>query len=177
MARSVDRMSTPQWKDQVSRALAACNRQLARGICAMIILLVIGMLAALAWQVMMRYAFRQAPAWSEEAALLMQTWMVLLGCALGVREGFHVRMDLVFERLPAPLKRRVELLIAFCTTAAGCCLAWSGGVYVRETTGSTSAAVGYPIEVLYIAGPVCGILIALFGLEKLFQLFPVQARQ
>lgn len=143
----------------------------------MMILLVIGMLAALTWQIMMRYAFRQAPAWSEEAALLMQTWTVLLGCALGVREGFHVRMDLLFERLPPALKGRVELLIAAGTTAAGCFVAWSGAVYVIETRGSTSAAVGYPIEVLYFAGPVCGILIALFGLEKMFQPPDVRAHQ
>jgi TRAP-type transport system small permease protein len=169
-------MSTPGWNDKAGRALAACNQQLARAIGAMMILLVIGMLAALTWQIVMRYAFRQAPAWSEEAALLMQTWMVLLGCALGVREGFHVRMDLLFERLPPALKERVELLIACFTIAAGCCLVWSGAVYVRETLGSTSAAVGYPIELLYVAGPVCGLLIALFGLEKVFQLLAPPAR-
>ena len=49
----------------------------------------------------MRYVFGNALSWSEELALLMFSWAALGGLALGVREGFHVRLTLLLEPLPA----------------------------------------------------------------------------
>ena len=57
------------------------------------------MLFCIALQVVMRYVFAQTPSWSEELAILMFAWCALGGLALGVREGFHVRMDLLLDRL------------------------------------------------------------------------------
>jgi len=59
------------------------------------------MLACIALQVVMRYVFRQALSWSEELAILMFAWAALGGLALGVREGFHVRLTLLLDPLPA----------------------------------------------------------------------------
>jgi TRAP-type C4-dicarboxylate transport system permease small subunit len=124
------------------------------------------MLACIAIQVVMRYVFGNAPSWSEELALLMFSWVTLGGLALGVREGFHVRLDVVLNLLPASLRRWAETAIDAVTAAFGAYLAWSGQRFVEVTGGSVSAAIGYPIEFLHALAPVAGFLICLFAVWR-----------
>jgi TRAP-type C4-dicarboxylate transport system permease small subunit len=125
------------------------------------------MLACIAIQVVMRYVFGKAPSWSEELALLMFSWATLGGLAMGVREGFHVRLDVLINLLPAPLRRWAETLIEAVTAAFGAYLAWSGMRFLDATGGSVSAAIGYPIEFLHALAPVAGALICLFALWRI----------
>lgn len=147
--------------------LARLNRRLAALIKLAVAVAVTGMLVALALQVFMRYVLGKALAWSEELSLLLFSWSMLLMIALGVREGFHVRITGLVERLgPAPSLLAFRAVDAIVVLAGGY-LAWSGLQYVIETSGSTSAAIAYPIEFLYVAAPLCGLAIALFALERL----------
>src|SRR3546814_4887096 len=58
------------------------------------------MLVCITIQVVMRYVFGQTPSWSEETAVLMFAWTTLGGLALGIHEGFHVRLTLALDPLP-----------------------------------------------------------------------------
>jgi TRAP-type C4-dicarboxylate transport system permease small subunit len=147
--------------DALRRPLAA----LARGVRAVVVGLVAVMLGALALQVLMRYVFGQALSWSEELALLCFSWAMLLAIALGVRDGVHVRMDLIATRLPAALGRWLDKSVALAITGAGGFVAWAGMNYVQDSFGATSAAIGYPTAWLYACAPVGGALILVFALE------------
>ena len=125
------------------------------------------MLAAIAYQVAMRYVFNRSPSWTEELAILMFAWATLGGLALGVREGFHVRLTLLLDRLPPPARRVAERVLDLFAMVLGAYLAWSGWRYVDMTTGGTSAAIGYPVEILHSLGPLAGGLVALFAAERL----------
>ncbi|MBL8386415.1 MAG: TRAP transporter small permease [Burkholderiales bacterium] len=131
----------------------------------LVVAMVLVMLGVLAAQILLRYAFNHALTWSEELSLALLTWAVLLSAALGVKEGIHVRMALLVRRLPAAARLRAEQAIHLATAAVGAFLAWSGWRYFADTRGTTSAAIGYPNELLHIAALVCGVLIALFALE------------
>ncbi|HEY8369020.1 MAG TPA: TRAP transporter small permease [Thermodesulfobacteriota bacterium] len=124
------------------------------------------MLACIAIQVVMRYVFGRTPSWSEELAVLMFAWLTLGGLALGVHEGFHVRMTLLLDPIPGPARAWVERAIDALTAALGLYLVWSGWRFVEFTRGSTSAAIGYPIEILHALAPASGVLIALFALDR-----------
>jgi TRAP-type C4-dicarboxylate transport system permease small subunit len=76
-------------------------------------------------------------------------------------------MDLMLNVLPASLHQWLEKLIALMLLALGLFIAYAGWGYFQETRGSTSAAVGFPIEFLYAAAPAFGVLIALFSFERL----------
>lgn len=143
------------------RALAA----LAQGVRAVVVGLVAVMLCALALQVLMRYVFGQALSWSEELALLCFSWAMLLAIALGVRDGVHVRMDLLASRLPAGPARWLDKAVALAIAGAGGFIAWAGSSYVQDSFGATSAAIGYPTAWLYACAPVGGALILVFALE------------
>lgn len=126
------------------------------------------MLACIALQVVMRYGFGNALSWSEELALLMFSWAALGGLALGVREGFHVRLTLVLEPLPAGARAWAERAIELLTAALGAYLVWSGWRYVDITRGGTSAAIAYPIELLHGIAPLAGLFVLIFAVERLF---------
>lgn len=123
-------------------------------------------LAAITYQVVMRYVFGDTPSWSEELAVLLFSWSVLGGLALGVHEGWHVRLTLLPDLLPRRARIAAERATDAVTATLGLFLAWSGWRFLDITAGSVSAAVGYPIEVLNALAPVAGLLMALFGLER-----------
>jgi len=125
-----------------------------------------GMLAFIAYQVVMRYVVGAASSWSEEAAVLLFSWTVLGGLALGVHEGFHVRLSLLAERLPGGGRVAYERALDAVTAALGAFLAWSGWRFLDITSGSVSAAIGYPTEILNALAIACGALMALFALER-----------
>lgn len=151
----------------MKQALAAAVQAIARAAMAAACVLTGAMLAVLALQVFMRSVLNAPPSWSEEVALLAFGWSVLLAIACGVREGIHVRMDIVLELLPAPLRRLCERAIVAAVVFVGLFLAHAGWRYTMESIGSTSAAIGYPMPLLYASTVVCGALVALFGLERL----------
>jgi TRAP-type C4-dicarboxylate transport system permease small subunit len=130
-----------------------------------VIALVACMLLALSAQVLMRYVFNIALSWTEELSLTLFTWSVLLAAALGVRDGAHVRLTLLLDRFPRRWRHWPERLIHAATLAFGAYLAYGGWDYFMGTRGMKSAAIAYPIELLYAVAPVFGVLIALFALE------------
>jgi TRAP-type C4-dicarboxylate transport system permease small subunit len=131
------------------------------------------MLACIALQVVMRYVFGNALSWSEELALLMFSWAALGGLALGVREGFHVRLTLLLEPLPGSARVWAERAIQLLTAALGAYLVWSGWRYVDITRGGSSAAIAYPIELLHGIAPLAGLFVLIFAVEGL--LYPKRA--
>ena len=124
------------------------------------------MLSAILYQVVTRYVLGAASSWSEEFAVLMFSWSVLAGLALGVHEGFHVRLTLLTDALPLAGRVVAERVLDFITAALGVFLAWSGWRFLDITSGSVSAAMGYPIEILNALAPIAGALMAVFGLER-----------
>ena len=151
------------------RALARFNQAAARAIKALVVVMVVVMLAVLTAQIFLRYTFSIALSWSEELALALTGWTVLLMAALGVKESFHVRMALLVRRLPPGWRLRAEQAISLATAVAGGFIAWSGWFYLLDTRGMTSAAMGYPAGMLNAAALVCGVLIVLFALEAMLE--------
>jgi TRAP-type C4-dicarboxylate transport system permease small subunit len=131
------------------------------------VIIVLLMLLALAAQVFLRYVFGVSLSWSEELALLGFGWVVVIATAIGVRHMTHARMDLLLNVLPSSLQWVLERLIALMLCALGLFLAYYGWDYMMETRGATSAAIGFPIELLYALAPAFGALLALFSFERL----------
>lgn len=148
-------------------ALAVVAGWTAAGAALIVRALTLAMLAVLAYQVFMRSALAMPPSWTEEVALLGFSWAVLLAVACGVREGIHVRMDLLLDALPRRLRPWLERVILLSIAFVGAFLAWSGWYYTIAAAGTTSAAIAYPMPLLYASAVVCGALVVLFALEGL----------
>jgi TRAP-type C4-dicarboxylate transport system permease small subunit len=128
-----------------------------------------GMLGCIVYQVITRYVLGAASYWSEEAAVLLFSWSVLGGLALGVYDGFHVRLTLLPDRLPRTGRVAYERVIDGSAMLLGLFLAWSAWRFLDITAGSVSAAIEYPTEILNALAIGCGALMALFGCERMLR--------
>lgn len=151
----------------VARGYRRLTALAARLLQASLVAAVVVMLACIVLQVVMRYVVGRSLSWSEELAVLMFAWATLGGLALGVREGFHVRLDTILNALPPSGRRWAERAIEALTAIFGAYLAWSGVRFLDFTTGTVSAAIGYPIEILNGLAPIAGALICLFACERM----------
>ena len=74
--------------------------------------------------VVARYAFNFSIIWAEEVSQYLMIWIAYLGAGLALREGRHVALDMLHDRLPLALGRRVRVVVG------GLVLAFLGAVTV-----------------------------------------------
>ena len=58
------------------------------------------MTAIVAWQVFCRYVLNDSPSWTEPGAIMLMSWFIFLGAAVGVRENYHLGFDVLLYVLP-----------------------------------------------------------------------------
>lgn len=97
-------------------------------------------------QVVWRYAFGNPLVWTEEAARYLFVWMIFLGAALAVRDGTHIRVPLLVDRLPAKARRVVHVVQLVLMILLMVFLAGLGVEWVRTNTGSRTPALGLPLS-------------------------------
>lgn len=149
--------------------LSRLNVLLSRAIKMVVVAQAIIMVTAIMLQVATRVALNWSPPWTEEIALLMFGWIVMLMFAIGVREHLHVRVDALVKALPVGPGALLERLIQAVTGCVAAYLLWAGYDYLVEMRGSTSNAIRYPMEWLYLSLPVSGLLMLLFALENVLR--------
>lgn len=152
----------------LSRVLSTTSRltgRLVAYLCVMIIYIILGLLVT---QVVMRYFLGAPPSWTEELAIILFAWLVLLYATEGVREQFHV----MIETIPAhwtTLRVASDRIAALLIIGFGLVTLTAGANYVQRTAGQRSAALQIPIEALYLCVPVCGALLILHAAARLFE--------
>ncbi|MBB4016669.1 TRAP-type C4-dicarboxylate transport system permease small subunit [Chelatococcus caeni] len=127
----------------------------------------VAMTAAVAWQVFGRYVLNDTPSWTEPISLLLMSWFILLGAAVGVRENFHLGLDIVRFFAPDRVARFMDGVSLVAITGFGIAMAWFGWTLVVGTWSATLPVLGIPGGIDYLPLVVGGGLIALFAVERL----------
>ena len=120
-----------------------------------------------AWQVFGRYVLNESPSWTEPAALLLMSWFILLGSAVGVKEGVHLGFETGLHYAPRPLRRIMLAITEVLVIGFGLAMSWYGTQLALETWSANMAGLPIPQGMDYLPLSVGGVLIALFSLEKL----------
>lgn len=60
--------------------------------------------------VVARYVFNDNILWALEVTVVLFAWLVLVGCAYGVKKTFHIGVDVIINLLPPPVKKFFALL-------------------------------------------------------------------
>lgn len=60
--------------------------------------------------VVARYIFNSNILWALEVTVVLFAWLVLVGCAYGIKKTFHIGVDVVINLMPPPLKKLMALL-------------------------------------------------------------------
>ena len=125
------------------------------------------------WQVASRSVLGDPSPYTDELARYLLIWIGLLGAAYGVGQHLHVAVDLV----PESLVKRFGLTLSIGVSACVMCFALTvlifGGLSLVVLTVSlrqTSAALGLPIGVVYLALPLSGLLIFAYCLLDIVEL-------
>jgi len=127
----------------------------------------VAMTFVVAWGVFGRFVLNDTPAWAEASALLLLGWVILGAAAVGVREGFHMGFDTLREVMPAPVARVFSVVSDAVVTVFGAAMCWYGTDLATVVWDATLPTLGLPGAVEYLPIVLGGVLIALFGLERL----------
>lgn len=127
----------------------------------------IAMTVIVAYAVFGRFVLNDTPAWAESASLLLMGWMIMGAAAVGVREGFHMGFDTLKSVLPAAIGRIFDVISDLCITAFGIGMAWFTGELALEVADTTLPTIGLNGAVEYVPLMLGGVLITLFGIERL----------
>ncbi|MFK7885389.1 MAG: TRAP transporter small permease [Gammaproteobacteria bacterium] len=133
-------------------------------------LLMTAMVASVVWQVLSRYLFVVPAAWTEELARFLLIWIGMLGAAYAYRQGSHLGIDLLANKLSASGQHKLHGVVHLvCLLFAVGVLIVGGGALMSLTweLKQYSAAIGLPIAYVYAVIPVSGILIVLFAAEAM----------
>lgn len=118
-------------------------------------------------QVFMRYVMNDSLLWVEPVAILLMSWFIFLGSAVGVYEGFHMGFDVLLFFLPQRAGTWLRGLsdLAVLTFSIG--MAVYGWELMAKTWESTLPVIGLPGGFGYMPLFAGGVLMTLFVLEHL----------
>lgn len=135
-----------------------------------LIVLMIGLVLAVTWQVVSRYVFASPSSWTEEVARFLLIWIGTLGAAYAFRTNAHIGLDLLPRKLTGQAARRLHwftlgVIMLFAATV----LVVGGGslVYLTWDLRQYSAVLGMPISLVYSVIPVTGMLIVVYSLAAI----------
>lgn len=101
-----------------------------RALTAVLLAAVAVMVAVVSTQVALRYGLNRSIDWADEVGRLAFVWTIFLAIPLGVRDGAHIGIDLLVDKLPASgqsaLRRAgaalgAAMMLAICWAAVRTC--------------------------------------------------------
>jgi TRAP-type C4-dicarboxylate transport system permease small subunit len=132
-------------------------------VCLFGVILVIILLA-----VFFRYVVNRSLFWSDEIVRYLFVWFTLFGAALTLRDRRHIRVEYFVECMPPRLRRAVECAGLAVVLALSAFLVVAGFLWVWETRGATTPALGLPVSgVFYAALPVTSLFCVYFAWRRL----------
>ena len=120
-----------------------------------------------AWQIFGRYVLNDSPSWTEPAALLLMSWFILLGSAVGVRDSSHMGFEIGLVLAPPKLKIVLVQITNVLILLFGLFMAYYGYELTVETWAAKMPGIMLPQGVDYMPLAGGGLLIALFAFEKI----------
>ncbi|PWK74090.1 TRAP transporter small permease [Aminobacter sp. AP02] len=125
------------------------------------------MTAFVAWQVFCRYVLNDSPSWTEPGAVMLMSWFIFLGAAVGVRENNHMGFDVLLYVLPPSAKKWLRMISDIVILAFGAGMVWYGGALVSLTWNTTLPALNISGGWDYVPIVAGGLLVMLFALERI----------
>lgn len=117
--------------------------------------------------VIWRYILNDAPAWSEQVALILVINVAMFGAAAGVRDEGHIGMESLVGLLPKKVQYVVGNIVGLFSITFGLALAWGCSMMALSVWPNGIPTLGISEAWRYIPGIVAGTLIISFSIEHL----------
>ncbi|WGE88647.1 TRAP transporter small permease [Actinobacillus arthritidis] len=137
------------------------------------VVLCIGLVISVVWQVFSRYVLNDPSTVTDELARFLFIWVGLVGVAYGLGKKKHLAIDLLLMKLEASPKK--YLLLQFVINAisiffVSIIMCYGGGRLVLDTivAGQISPVLGVQMGLIYLALPVSGFFMLVFLMRDVF---------
>jgi TRAP-type C4-dicarboxylate transport system permease small subunit len=120
-------------------------------------------------QVFFRYVIYLPVPWTAELAKYLMVWMGMLGAVAALRQGRHIGVRVLVERLPSGTYDYVVPLVQAAEIGFLILLAWQGWEFMTFNLGQNSPAMEIPMLVPYAAIPVGCVMMALNVVADILQ--------
>ena len=127
------------------------------------------MTALIAWQVWGRYVMNDTPTVTEVSSVIVMGWFILLGAAVGLREGNHLSFDVLLYLLPERVNRVLHSVSDIVVLIFSLGMVVYGVQLAARTWQNTVPLLGISGGIEYFALIAGGVLMALFAVERLLR--------
>lgn len=126
----------------------------------LMVILTITMTAVIFFQVVMRYVFKNSPAWTEELSRYLFLWAIWIGASYGVKIKGHVRLTILTSKLGERLQDVVNVVVWTIWVLFEIFLVVKGFELVQMfyAAGQVSTAMHIPMWLAYASVPVGCVL-------------------
>lgn len=123
------------------------------------------------YQIITRFIFNSPSTVSEELLTYTFAWMAIFSSAYVFGKRDHMRMTFIADKLPKEQRRILEIVIELLIIAfAVIVLIYGGFTIMGLTMTQKTASLGVMMGVIYAVVPICGILIAIYGVLNVIDL-------
>ena len=123
------------------------------------------------YQIVTRFIFNSPSTVSEELLTYTFAWMAIFSSAYVFGKRDHMRMTFIVDKLPKEQRKILEIAIEILIIAfAVVVLVYGGFTIMGLTMTQKTASLGVMMGVIYSVVPICGILIAIYGVLNVIDL-------
>ena len=127
----------------------------------------LGIVGVVVGSVIWRYILNDAPAWSEQVALLLVINVAMFGAAAGVRDEGHIGMESLVGLLPEKFQYWIGNIVGLFSIIFGASLIWGCSMMAMAVWTNAIPTLGISEAWRYIPCVIAGVLIILFSIEHL----------
>jgi TRAP-type C4-dicarboxylate transport system permease small subunit len=131
-------LATPAWP---LRLLRTADRALT----GVLLVAVAVMVAVVSAQVALRYGLNRSIDWADEVGRLAFVWAIFLAIPLGVRDGAHIGIDLLVDKLPPSAKAALRRAGAAAGAAMMLAIFWAAVRTCREQWDELMSTVDWSV--------------------------------
>ena len=136
------------------RVLVTLNRWIVIAMMAVMVLLVF-------MNVVSRYIFNHSIIWAEEVSQYLMIWVAFLAAGLALREGRHVAIEMLQDRLPATARRITRHFVALLLIVFMGILIILGFQFVHFAWDQETPVLNIPLGIPYMAVPIGALLLVI----------------
>ena len=119
------------------------------------------------WQVFVRFVLNWNNSWTELTAIMIMSWFIFLGAAVGVRENYHLGFDVLLYVLPKGSKKVLRTISDIVVLAFAVGMVIYGITLMQLQWNERMPSLGISGAFRYLPLAAGGVLIALFSVERI----------